>query len=120
MKRLTAIILAATLIITGMAAAFAEGNRIWQTGDTGETVTRIQKKLIELEYLKGEADGIFDEATENALRRFQRDQRLLETGKADSVTPSNANRQPTRTMAAGAYPISAAVRSFFRVAGSSS
>ncbi len=86
MKRLTAIILAATLIITGMAAAFAEGNRIWQTGDTGETVTRIQKKLIELEYLKGEADGIFDEATENALRRFQRDQRLLETGKADSVT----------------------------------
>ena len=86
MKRMTAMILAAILMMMGMAAAFGEENKVWQLGDTGETVTRIQERLIELEYLEGEATGVFDEATKEALARFQKDQGLMETGKGDAVT----------------------------------
>lgn len=85
MRRITAIILAA-LMLTGTAAAFGEENRIWSRGDTGETVTWIQGRLKELGYLEGEAGGVFDEETEEALRRFQRHHGLLQTGMADGVT----------------------------------
>ena len=86
MKRIIAWITALMMIMTGMAGAMGEEERIWRRGDSGETVKQIQEKLIELEYLEGEASGTFDEATEEALRRFQWDQGLLETGMAERVT----------------------------------
>jgi Ca-activated chloride channel family protein len=86
MKRLTALILAALMVLTAAAAAMSEENRIWQKGDSGEKVTWIQQRLKELEYLSREPDGVFDEETEEALRNFQRDNGLLATGKADEVT----------------------------------
>ena len=85
MKKIAAMIMA-ILMLAGTAAAFGEENRIWSLGDSGETVTWIQTRLKELEYLDRDANGIFDEETEDALRRFQRDHDLLETGMADSVT----------------------------------
>ena len=79
MKKIVAALLAAVLALTGMAAAFAEGNGILRKGDSGEKVTWIQTRLIELEYLEGNASGTFDEATEEALQRFRRDNSLLVT-----------------------------------------
>ena len=79
MKKIIAALLAAVLALTGMAAAFAEGNEILRKGDSGEKVTWIQTRLIELEYLEGNASGTFDEATEEALQRFRRDNSLLVT-----------------------------------------
>ena len=47
-----------------------------QLGDSGAEVEEMQKLLIEKNYLSGEADGDFGEATENALKNFQRDNGL--------------------------------------------
>ena len=86
MKKIVAALLAAVLALTGMAAAFAEGNGILRKGDSGEKVTWIQTRLIELEYMEGNATGTFDDNTENALRWFQKDNWLLATGMADETT----------------------------------
>ncbi len=86
MKRIIAIILAALLVFAAAASAMGEENRIWKKGDQGEKVTWIQTRLKELEYMEKEPDGIFDEETEKALMEFQRDQGLLTSGMADSIT----------------------------------
>ena len=86
MKRITAIILAVLMVLAIAAGAVGEENKIWFKGDAGEKVTWIQTRLKELEYLDKEPTGIFDEETERALQEFQRDQRLLVTGMADSIT----------------------------------
>ena len=79
--------LTALIMLLSMAAATAlADDGILRPGDRGEEVTRIQEKLIELEFLQGEATGIFDEATEEAVRFFQRVNGLLVTGMVDNVT----------------------------------
>ena len=79
--------LTALIMLLSMAAATAlADDGILRPGDRGEEVTRIQEKLIELEFLQGEATGIFDEATEEAVRFFQRANGLLVTGMVDNVT----------------------------------
>ncbi len=85
-RRGLAWIIAAVMLLTaGMTAAVAE-NRIWQEGDTGETVTWIQTRLKELKYTEQEPTGVFDEETRKALEWFQENYGLLVTGMADSVT----------------------------------
>ncbi len=86
MKKLTAIILAVLMTLSIAAGAMAEGEKIWQIGDTGEKVTWIQTRLKELEYLDREPTGVFDEATAEALTAFQRNEGLLKTGMADKIT----------------------------------
>ena len=85
MKKWIAILMTVMMVLTAASAALADDG-ILRPGDQGEEVTKIQQKLIELEYLEGEATGIFDEATEAAVRRFQQDHWLLVTGMADNVT----------------------------------
>ena len=84
-KKLLAALLALALMLTAALPAMAE-NQTLQKGDTGETVAALQARLIELEYLTGDADGVFDEATETALMAFQRYNGLLATGMADRIT----------------------------------
>lgn len=86
MKKLTAMIMAVLMVLTMAAGAMGEENKIWGVGDTGGKVEWIQTRLTELEYLDREATGTFDEETETALKMFQRDHGLLQTGMADSVT----------------------------------
>ncbi len=86
MKRITAIILAALMVLSIAAGAMGEENRIWQVGDSGEKVTWIQTRLKELEYLDRDPTGIFDEETAQALTDFQQDNGLLRTGMADKST----------------------------------
>jgi len=49
----------------------AGGYKILQSGSNGRDVTILQEALIELGYLRGEADGKFGAATENAVIQFQ-------------------------------------------------
>ncbi|MBR0218382.1 MAG: von Willebrand factor type A domain-containing protein [Clostridia bacterium] len=84
-KKWMAALLALALMLTAALPAMAE-NQTLQKGDTGETVAALQARLIELEYLTGDADGVFDEATETALMAFQRYNGLLATGMADRIT----------------------------------
>ena len=86
MKRITAMILAVLMILSAAACAMGEENKIWGLGDTGEKVTWIQTRLKELEYLEKDPDGVFDEMTEEALKAFQRNNGLLQSGMADTVT----------------------------------
>ena len=85
MKKWIAILMTVMMVLTAASAALADDG-ILRPDDQGEEVTKIQQKLIELEYLEGEATGTFDEATEAAVRWFQQDHWLLVTGMADNVT----------------------------------
>ena len=55
-----------------------------QPGSTGERVSAAQRRLIQLGYLDGEADGTFDYATETAVRLFQLGAGELSTGLLDA------------------------------------
>ena len=85
MKKWIAILSALVMILTAASAALADDG-ILRPGDRGDEVKALQEKLIELEYLEGEATGIYDEATETAVLRFQEDHYLLRTGLADETT----------------------------------
>ncbi len=100
MKKWTAILTALVMLLSMAATAALADDGILRPGDRGEEVTRLQEKLIELEYLQGEATGIYDEATEEAVRYFQRRNGLLVTGMADGVTRSVLE---TATRHAGEY-----------------
>ena len=63
-RKITAIILAAVMLISLAAGAMAEGHVIWEKGNTGDSVKWIQTRLIELEYMTGEATGVFDDETQ--------------------------------------------------------
>lgn len=56
----------------------------WRSGQTEPTPERykqFQEALIAKGYLHGEATGKWDDASADAMRRFQRDQNLEPTGK---------------------------------------
>ena len=84
-KKLLAALLTIVLLLTAALPVLAEGKTL-QKGDTGEEVAALQARLIELAYLTGDAHGVFDEATENALMAFQRNNGLLVTGMGDRLT----------------------------------
>lgn len=52
------------------------------------TATEAQQKLIALGYLKGVADGKLGRNSTDAIKRFQRDRGLAETGALDASTSS--------------------------------
>jgi len=68
----------------------ASGYRLLQRGDAdgddSTAVLTLQNKLIELGYLHDAADGIFGQNSEKAVKSFQRNNGLEETGLADAAT----------------------------------
>ncbi len=54
-----------------------------QMGDQGADVLRIQRRLVYLNYLNDAPDGSFGINTENAVKAFQREYDLNETGVVD-------------------------------------
>ena len=54
--------------------------------DSGSEVRRLQRRLKELGFSPEGVDGGFGEKTETALRRFQRDRGLAESGQMDKQT----------------------------------
>ena len=79
MKRIISLILALMLCFGALA-------EVLQTGDTGEEVLTIQRRLAELGYTQTETDGTYGSGTEEAIRDFQSLNGLLETGMCDDVT----------------------------------
>ena len=55
-------------------------------GSKGEEVRKLQQALIDLGYLGGTADGIFGNNTENAVRKFQKSNKLTVDGLAGNKT----------------------------------
>lgn len=64
------------------------GDRVLKNGMEGEDVKELQADLIRLGYDLGKwgADGDFGDATEEAVKRFQKDRRLTVDGEAGKTT----------------------------------
>ena len=62
----------------------ASSYQVLQSGDTGNQVMALQEALIELGYLKGTADGIYGNATVQAVIAFQRQNEYPITGIVDA------------------------------------
>lgn len=57
-----------------------------KNGDRSESVRNIQRRLIELGYLAGSADGVFGAKTQSAIESLQEEAGLPGTGECDLVT----------------------------------
>lgn len=55
-------------------------------GDTGDAVWTLQQKLIDLHYTHGHSDGVFDSATEWAVKYFQKKNGLTTDGIVGTQT----------------------------------
>ena len=86
--------------------AFTQAPKSIQLGFKGEQVKELQKRLKELGYYKGSVDGDFGEKTEEAVKDFQKANKLTADGKVgentlkklrakDAVTYKQAHATPT-------------------------
>ena len=67
-------------------AARAYEDSTLYNGSRGEEVREIQQALIDLGYLNGSADGVFGNKTENAVRAFQKKNKMNVDGLAGAAT----------------------------------
>ena len=67
-------------------AGSASSGSTLELGSEGSEVKKLQKRLIDLGYLSGTADGKFGEMTETALKAFQEANGLEADGKAGTKT----------------------------------
>lgn len=77
-----------SLCVSMIVPALAYDPSTLCNGSSGEEVRALQQMLIDLGYLSGEADGIFGNQTEKAVRRFQWKNGLKADGLAGTVTRS--------------------------------
>lgn len=74
------------LIALPLFQAEADQYTTLRPGMRGEEVKKMQQALIDLGFLKGTADGIFGNKTENAVRKFQKTYHLAVDGIAGNQT----------------------------------
>lgn len=70
------------------ARGISEELETLQRGSKGDKVVELQKRLIELNYLSGSADGDYGGKTESAIKLFQEEAGLTVSGIADEQTQS--------------------------------
>ena len=86
LRRLVCFLSALVLAVCISVSAMALDASTLRNGSRGEAVRALQQALIDLGYLKGKADGIFGNQTENAVRAFQRAKNLTVDGLAGKKT----------------------------------
>lgn len=83
-------------------------------GTRGEVVARLQSRLVELNYLTSQqvatGPGVFGRQTENAVRRFQADQGIRQTGALGPLTYRALRTASPRGEGGGDLRLSADVR----------
>jgi len=70
----------------GKTGAHAAPVQRSQAAPTSDRYREIQQALVAKGYLKSEPTGVWDADTQAAMRRFQTDQKLDETGKINSLS----------------------------------
>lgn len=70
-------------IIGGLYGPFLDGFRVLVRGEKGSEVYEVQKRLKGLGYYDGEIDGNFGYGTETAVKKFQKDNKLIVTGQVN-------------------------------------
>ena len=83
-KKALSIFLALTISLA--CAVSARAATVLEVGSRGNDVVKVQKRLIQYDYLKGEADGRYGEATRDAVRLFQKRNGLTVDGKVGPAT----------------------------------
>lgn len=83
MKKLLRVLLALLCVWLLAVPARAE---VLEVGSRGENVVKVQKRLIQYDYLDGSADGRYGEATRDAVKLFQRRNGLDVDGKVGPAT----------------------------------
>lgn len=73
------------MVLLMFVSASAEEGTLKQ-GDKGKDVIKLQERLKELVYFDGEETGVYDKATTNSVKEFQKDAGLVQSGKADEET----------------------------------
>ena len=76
---------------TNAAKTASTASQTLRKGDKGSEVRELQRKLIQLGYLKGTADGVFGSQTANALKAYQKANNLTADGIAGSKTQAKLN-----------------------------
>lgn len=76
----------ATTAPTATATAAATTYTTLKQGSNGESVKKLQKRLIELGYLSGSADGDYGSATTDAVKAFQKQTGITADGIAGAAT----------------------------------
>ena len=85
-KCLACFFLSLCIFIQLFSMSYALDSSTLFNGCRGEEVRELQQALIDLGYLKGTADGIFGNKTENAVRQFQKKNKLTVDGLAGTST----------------------------------
>ena len=80
-KRIFLLLLALLMAMPGGQAA-----TVLEVGSSGENVRKVQQRLIQYDYLDGEADGKYGEATRDAVILFQRRNGLTVDGRVGPDT----------------------------------
>lgn len=86
-RKLKAIALGLALLLAlwGVLSA-AQAAVVLEIGSRGENVVKVQKRLIQYGYLKGEADGRYGEDTRDAVLWFQKRNGLTADGRVGAST----------------------------------
>ena len=85
-RRLICFLTALVLAVSLCASALALDSGTLKYGSRGDAVRKLQQALIDQGYLKGSADGVFGNKTENAVRAFQKAKKLKVDGLAGKKT----------------------------------
>ena len=80
-----AVIFAVNIVIILLVQTFS-GAASWKKGMSGETVYKIQERLLRWGYYSGEVDGIYGSRTEAAVKKFQKANGLTADGIAGPAT----------------------------------
>lgn len=80
-RRALALLLALCMLLPG-----ALGATVLEVGSSGEDVRKVQQRLIQYDYLDGEADGKYGEQTRDAVILFQRRNGLSVDGRVGPET----------------------------------
>ena len=86
MRRLICLLTVLVLAVCCWSSAAALQASTLHNGSRGESVRSLQQALITLSYLKGTADGVFGNKTEQAVRAFQSARKLTVDGLAGTKT----------------------------------
>ncbi|ADY57565.1 spore cortex-lytic enzyme [Syntrophobotulus glycolicus DSM 8271] len=103
-KLLPARIIAVALVLClslSVAANAALGDTVLKEGSSGQEVKSLQKKLSQLGYSVGAIDGKFGSATEQALKRFQKNRGIKTDGIFGDETAKELNRVSGESKNAG-------------------
>lgn len=102
-----ALVKGSLLLLTLSLITFSQANStdfLLKKGSQGTEVSHLQERLKVVGYWSGKITGNYDEATENAVKRFQKYQGIAMNGKVDERTHSILIKSVEKKTLSSRYP----------------